>query len=166
MKQENRFVAQLFHYLAPFVDLSEDLFICVDGGAAKHHAGQDGAALLDQNVPDLWFTLIGKGRPTGIEAKIIEKNSMSFRRGQVQAWRTNGGGRYQPELWVATNRDLSEFYCWHHTDIQRRLDDSTSNVDNIKLSLTNYPPAYRGPNLAGLALFVLTHSKPDPYQSQ
>lgn len=82
MKQENRFVAQLFHFLAPFVDMSKDLFICVDGGAAKHHAGQDGAALLDPNVPDIWLSLVGHESPIGIEAKVIdEHNSISVRQG-------------------------------------------------------------------------------------
>ena len=60
MKQENRFVAQLFHYLAPFVDMERELFICVDGGAATHHAGLADAPLLDANVPDLWFAFCGQ----------------------------------------------------------------------------------------------------------
>jgi hypothetical protein len=156
MKQENRFVAQLFHFLAPFVDMGKDLFICVDGGAAKHHAGQDGAALLDPNVPDLWFSLVGKEGPIGIEAKVIEDNSISVRQGQLQAWKTGGGGAYQPRFWVATNRDLTEFYCWHHADIRRRLDESYSGVDNVKLSLSKYAPAHRGNGLAELALFILS----------
>lgn len=156
MKQENRFVAQLFHFLAPFVDMSKDLFICVDGGAAKHHAGQEGAALLDPNVPDLWLSLVGREIPIGIEAKVIEDNSISIRQGQLQAWKTGGAGAYQPRFWVATNRELSAFYCWHHSDMQRRLDESSSSVDNVKLSLVKYAPAYHGDNLAELALFILS----------
>lgn len=158
MKQENRFVAQLFHFLAPFADMSKDLFICVDGGAAKHHAGQDGAALLDPNVPDLWFTLVGSDAAFGIEAKVVEDGSISVRQGQLQAWKTGGGGAYQPRFWVATNRELSEFYCWHHAEIRRRLDESSSSVDNVKLSLSKYPPAHKGSNLAELALFILTNA--------
>lgn len=158
MKQENRFVAQLFHFLAPFVDMSKDLFICVDGGAAKHHAGQDGAALLDPNVPDLWFTLVGTDTAFGIEAKVVEDGSISVRQGQMRAWKTDGVGAYQPRFWVATNRELSEFYCWHHAEIRRRLDESSSSVDNVKLSLSKYPPTHKGSNLAELALFILANA--------
>src|SRR5687767_179245 len=102
MKQENRFVAHLFHFLAPFVDMERDLFICVDGGAAKHHAGREGARLLDPNVPDLWFALSGKEKYIGIEAKVLEQNSISIRRGQLQAWRTGGSGVYRPSFWAVT----------------------------------------------------------------
>lgn len=94
MKQENRFVAQLFHYLAPFVDMERALFICVDGGAAKHHAGRAGSPLTDDaDVPDLWLALIGKKGSFGIGAKVIDQNSISVRQGQLRAWRTK---RYWP----------------------------------------------------------------------
>ncbi|WP_157791894.1 hypothetical protein ACQCLI_20025 [Pseudomonas nitroreducens] len=156
MKQENRFVAQLFHYLAPFIDMGRDLFICVDGGAAKHHAGQVGAALIDPDVPDLWFYLVGKESPVGIEAKVIEAGSISVRQGQLQAWKTGGIGAYQPSFWVAANRTLTEFYCWHHADIRRRLDESRSCGENVKMSLRHYPPGHRGNCLAELALYILT----------
>ena len=36
---------------APFVDIKEELFICVDGGAAHHHAGKEEAALKDAVLP-------------------------------------------------------------------------------------------------------------------
>lgn len=158
MKQENRFVAQLFHYLAPFVDMEEDMFICVDGGAAKHHAAQAGAALLDSNVPDIWLTFVGQKSPVGIEAKVIEDNSISVRQGQLQAWKSGGHGAHQPIFWVATNRDVSKFFCWHHSDMRRRLDESTASTDNVKMSLAKYPPAHETSNLAELALFILSYA--------
>ncbi|MBI3621155.1 MAG: hypothetical protein HY208_03080 [Nitrospirae bacterium] len=161
MKQENRFVTQLFHYLAPFVDMERDLFICVDGGAAKHHAGTEGARLLDPNVPDLWFAFCGQQTYTGIEAKVLEKNSISIRQGQLQAWRTNGPGAYKPRFWVATNRELKDFFCWHHSVLLPRLDSSSSTVDNVSLSLSEYPPAHTSRSIAELALFILTHHKAD-----
>jgi hypothetical protein len=160
MKQENRFVAQLFHYLAPFVDMERDLFICVDGGAAKHHAGKEDAPLLDPNVPDLWLAFCGQTSHTGIEAKVLEKNSISIRKGQLQAWRTSGTGVYRPRFWVATNRQFNEFYCWHHSALLPRLDSSLSTVDNVSLSLAEYPPAHKSSNIAELALFILSHHQP------
>ncbi len=158
MKQENRFVAQLFHFLAPFVDMEKDLFICVDGGAATHHAQLESSVLQDPDVPDLWFSLVGRGRPVGIEAKVIENDSISVRQGQLQAWKTGGGGAYQPDFWVATNRDVSEFYAWHHDKLRARLDDTKSTVNNVKLSLANYEPDHQSNNLAQLGLFILTES--------
>src|SRR5438874_7438498 len=103
MKQENRFVAQLFHFLAPFVDTEHDLFICVDGAAAARHSGAEGSRFIDSNLPDLWLTFCGHTAPTGIEAKVVEKNSISVRQAQLKAWCTNGTGAYQPTFWVATN---------------------------------------------------------------
>jgi len=158
MKQENRFVAQLFHFLAPFVETSKDLFICVDGGAAQHHSGQDGSALLDPDVPDLWFSLVGKESPIGVEAKVLEGNSISVRQGQLQAWKAGGRGAYQPSFWVATNRDLTEFYCWRHSAMRDRLSESKSRVDNVKISMAKCRPAHRTTSLAELALYILTES--------
>ena len=89
----------------------------------------------------------------------MEKNSISIRKGQLQAWRTNGGGVYRPRFWVATNRDLTEYYCWHHADLLPRLDSSMNTTDNVVLSLTDYPPAHRSQGIAELALFILAHHK-------
>lgn len=160
MKQENRFVAQLFHYLAPFVDMEKDLFICVDGAAAARHSGSKGARLIDPNLPDLWLTFCGHTEQTGIEAKIVdERNSISIRQAQLQAWRTNGTGAYQPTFWVATNRNLSEFFCWYHSALLPRLDSSASTVANVNLSIAEYPPAHRSSNIAELALYILTNHR-------
>ncbi len=156
MKQENRFVAQLFHYLAPFVDMERDLFICVDGGAARHHASRDGARLTDPNVPDLWLTLCGHLQPTGIEAKILDNGSISVRQGQLQSWRSVGSGVYRPRFWVATDAEFSEFHCWHHSTIEPRLDRSAASTANVKLSVKAYPADHTSKTVAELALFILT----------
>lgn len=158
MKQENRFVAQLFHYLAPFVDMERDLFICVDGGAAKHHAGRAGSPLTDADVPDLWLSLIGKKESFGIEAKVVDQNSISIRQGQLCAWRTNGIGHYRPQFWVATNRELTNYYCWHHSTLLPRLDSSNSRTANVSLSIAQYPPDFSSGNISELALYVLRHA--------
>jgi hypothetical protein len=158
MKQENRFVAQLFHYLAPFVNMDQELFICVDGAAAGRHAGYKGARLIDPDLPDIWLTLLGRDKPTGIEAKVIDKNqAISVRQSQLKAWRTNGTGAYQPTFWVATDCHLSEFHCWHHSTLVHRLDRSASTVENVLLRLAKYPPDHSSKHVAELALYILTH---------
>lgn len=158
MKQENRFVAQLFHYLAPFVDMERDLFICVDGAAANRHSTGDDARLLDPNVPDLWLAFRGQTQHIGIEAKILDGSSISIRRGQLVSWRSNGTGAYRPRFWVASDRDLTEFFCWHHSTIARRLDSTTSSVANVILSLSGYPSDHKSKHIAELARYILTHT--------
>jgi hypothetical protein len=155
MKQENRFVAQLFHYLAPFVDMERDLFICVDGGAATRHSIGEGARLIDANVPDLWLAFCGHSEYTGIEAKVLDGNSVSIRQGQLQAWRSTGTGAYRPRFWVTTNRDLTEFACWHHATMLPRLDDTINSGPNVTLSLTEYEADHSSQSIAELALFIL-----------
>ena len=160
MKQENRFVAQLFHYLAPFVDFERDLFICVDGGAAKHHAGRAGAKLKDANVPDLWFAFIGQPDFTGIEAKVLDRNKISIRSGQLNSWRTSGSGVYRPRFWVATNADLTQFDCWHHDTLAKRLDSSKGTTPDVKLSLADCQSNHHCTSIAELALFILASRAP------
>lgn len=158
MKQENRFVAQLFHYLAPFVDMESDLFICVDGGAAKHHAGRKGSPLVDPDVPDLWLALAGKNSCFGIEAKVIDGNKISVRQSQLRAWRKGGTGYYCPKFWVAANREFTQYYCWHHSTLQPRLDRSKSTTDNVSLSVADTPADFKSKSISALALYVLTHA--------
>jgi len=155
MKQENRFVADLYHYLSPFIDRGKDIFFCLDGGAAKHHAQNGSGTLSDSVLPDLWFSLIGHDGKVGIEAKIIEGNTMSFRQGQIQSWKSNGTGSYRPNFWVAANRDLSEFHCWHHTRMAPRLDSTESTVDNVSLSMAHYPADFVTSHIQSLALYIL-----------
>lgn len=158
MKQENRFVAQLFHYLAPFVDMERDLFICVDGGAAKYHASRDGSSLKDPDVPDLWFALVGKPDCFGIEAKIIEGNKISVRQSQLRAWRTEGTGYYCPKFWVASNRDLTEYYCWLHSTLVPCLNLSRNTTANVSLSVTKYTADYNSKSISELALYILNNA--------
>jgi hypothetical protein len=158
MKQENRFVAELFHYLSPFIDRGQKVFVCVDGGAATHHAGREGAALSEPDVPDLWFTFVGQAHACGIEAKVLDGNCISFRRGQLQAWRSIGSGKYCPKFWVATDRDLERFFCWRHATMLPRLDSTTNTVKDVNLSIAKYPPDFQTSNLAELALYILALS--------
>jgi len=161
MKQENKFVAQLFHYLAPFVDAERDLFICVDGAATKQHAGRSASGLLDPDVPDLWLTLCGQSTPIGIEAKIIESGRISVRQSQLCAWRTGGKGTYRPRFWVTADRQLQEFSCWEHSTVATKLDASKSTIDNVAITLSKCKPSHYSSSIAQLALFILCNHRAD-----
>lgn len=158
MKQENRFVAQLFHYIAPFVDTQQDLFICMDGGAAKHHAGREGSPIVDPDIPDLWLALVGKSECFGIEAKILDNRSISVRQSQLRAWRSDGTGHYRPRFWVTSNRTLTEFHCWRHSSLIGCLDRTKNKAANVSLSLSRYPADFTSSGLPELALHILRHA--------
>src|SRR5438552_11675650 len=62
MKQEHRFVADLYRYIAPFIDTAEPIFLSLDGEAAKK--GVSEKHFGDAGIPDMWFTLVGATMPT------------------------------------------------------------------------------------------------------
>jgi hypothetical protein len=158
MRQENRFVAQLFHFLAPFVDYERDLLICVDGGAATHHAARPESAIVDPDIPDIWCAFLGKPGFTGIEAKMLNGNTISVRKGQLSAWRSSGNGYYRPSFWVAADVGFTVFHCWQHSTMASRLDTTASTVQNVSLSMTKHPPDFSSKKLAELALYLLSHA--------
>lgn len=155
MKQENRFVADLYHLLSPFVSKDKDIYLCMDGGAAKHHAAAEDSKLEDAVLPDIWISLVGQEKHIGIEAKVFDSNSLSFRQVQIQSWRSGGVGIYTPNFWVATNRELTEYKCWFHETMVPRLDSTSSTVDNVSLSRSYYPSDHESNTIQELALFIL-----------
>ena len=77
MKQEHRLVAELYRFVAPFIDTKKDIFVSVDGGQAASRATKAGR-FVDAALPDLWFTLIGADNRTLVEAKIIENEGKAL----------------------------------------------------------------------------------------
>ncbi len=138
MKQENRLVAELYRFIAPFIDTKKEVYVSLDGQAADTAvlAGR----LMDAALPDLWFSLVGAKSPTFIEAKIIEDNggAMLMQR-QLTAWRSSGTGAYKPQYWVAANRLFNRFYFWTHVDFMPILDDSQAKSKTLTLR----PPSSR-----------------------
>jgi hypothetical protein len=155
MKQESRFVAELYRYLAPFIDTSSHLHLSLDGEAAKK--GVSDRVFTDPDVPDLWFTLIGSTHPTLLEAKVLNAaRRIIVNRRQLYAWRSSGPGQHKPTAWVATNEALKTFFYWKHSDFIPQLDASgaTSKYPTFKL------PDVRAefPDVRQLALHVLRNA--------
>ena len=122
MKQEHRLVAEVYRYLAPFIDTTKDIYLGLDGQAAL--TASTAGRFVDPNLPDLWFTLLGRPVPCRIEAKILDQGKALLMQSQIVAWRTRGTGAYKPDYWVAANRELSEFYFWDDAAFLPALDAS------------------------------------------
>lgn len=133
MKQEHRFVAELYRFLAPFIDTTKDIFISLDGQAASTAA--TAGLFSDAAIPDLWCTLQGAKTSTLIEAKVVEDETKALlvMQSQLIAWRTDGCGAYKPKYWVAANRSFNKFYFWKHEDFLINLDKSVAKTNTLTL---------------------------------
>jgi hypothetical protein len=138
MKQEHKLVAELYRYLAPFIDIEHEIYISLDGQAALTAVGK--GIFVDGTVPDLWFTLIAAMAPTLIEAKTIHTDGrLLLMQSQLKAWRGAGAGAHKPDFWVATNRAFDKFYFWSHIDFLPILDATSARGK----TLTLMPPLSR-----------------------
>jgi hypothetical protein len=138
MKQEHRLVAELYRFIAPFIDTTKDIFVSLDGQAAS--TATKAGRFADAALPDLWFTFLGAGTRTLIEAKIIENEGKALlMQSQLAAWRSSGSGAYKPKYWVAANRSFDRFYFWKHEQFLSILDKSNAKTN----TLTLYPPPER-----------------------
>jgi len=120
VKQEHRLVAEIYRYIAPFIETTKEIYLSLDGQAARTAVGA--GRFTDPDIPDLWFTLIGAEQPTRIEAKILDKGAALLMQSQILAWRGCGLGSYKPQYWVAANREFNEFYFWPHSAFVPSLD--------------------------------------------
>jgi len=120
MKQEQRLVAEIYRYLAPFIDTAREIYVSLDGQAARTAVGA--GRFTDPDIPDLWFTLMGSADPIRLEAKVLDQGVALLMQSQILAWRSSGPGAYKPQAWVASNREFSEFYYWTHETFLLSLD--------------------------------------------
>lgn len=156
MKQEHKLVAELYRYLAPFINVERDIYISLDGQAAMN--GVNKGTFVDGTIPDLWFTLLGASMPTLVEAKTIDTNGrLLLMQSQLKAWRSDGIGAHKPDFWVATNRAFDTFFFWSHAEFLPVLARTAASTN----TLTLLPPARRlkFPCAATLALHILRESQ-------
>jgi hypothetical protein len=163
MKQEHRLVAEIYRFVAPFIDTTKEIYLSLDGQAAKTAAGA--GRFTDPDIPDLWFTLVGASAPTRMEAKILDKGAALLMQSQICAWRSTGSGSYKPSGWVAANREFTEFYYWPHSAFVSSLDRCAAARKTHTLSAPKDRLAFS--SIAELALHVLrvgenSSFKPNP----
>ena len=152
MKQESRFVAELYRYLAPFIDATSPLYLSLDGIAAQK--GVRDGEFIDPDVPDLWFTLAGSPRLTLLEAKVLHADrTVTVNQGQLTAWRSSGLGQHRPTAWVAADEPFRAFFFWTHADFLARLDASNATVPYPKFRLPDVRTEFT--EVRQLALHVL-----------
>jgi hypothetical protein len=151
MKQEHRLVAEIYRFVAPFIDTTKEIYLSLDGQAAKTAVGT--GRFIDPDIPDLWFTLVGFGEPTRIEAKILDKGSAQLMQSQILAWRSSGPGSYKPASWVAANREFTEFYYWSHSSFVPSLDRCAAARKTHKLAAPKDRLAFS--SIPELALHIL-----------
>ena len=133
MKQEHRLVAEIYRFLAPFVDTSKPIYLSLDGQAAQ--IGVRNKLFTDPTVPDLWFSFINEPNHTLIEAKIVDDNRVLLMKSQIRAWCSDGSGAHKPNFWVAASRSFQVFYFWKHSDFVHYLDATKSNTATTKIRL-------------------------------
>lgn len=154
MKQEHRFVAELYRYLAPFVDSSRRVFVCLDGEAAR--TGHEVGDLEDDHVPDLCLTLVGCNKELLLEAKILNPDgTVTLSRGQLAAWRMDGTGKLKPHGWVAAREDLKEFTYWSHEAFLPILDECRSGSPYPRIKVPNCPSRLFFEDIRELALHII-----------
>jgi hypothetical protein len=150
MRQEHRFVADLYRYISPFIDTAKPIYLSLDGEAAKK--GVSEKHFDDAGVPDMWFTLIGATGSTLVEAKIVEGGKITIGQSQLSAWRSAGHGRHKPSAWVAANDSLDKFYYWRHDDYLRLLDACTSQKKYPKIAMPTSTKEFNDIRLLALEL--------------
>lgn len=132
MKQEHRFVAELYRYLSPFIDSNKPIYLSLDGIAASK--GVQEKLFKDADVPDLWFYLIGASTVTQIEAKVVDhRGRVTLGQRQLNAWRTGGRGKHKPSAWIATDINFKLFYYWEHNHFLPALDACRSKQQYVHL---------------------------------
>lgn len=151
MKQEHRLVAEIYRFVAPFIDTTKEIYLSLDGQAAKTAVGA--GRFTDSDIPDLWFTFVGSESPTRIEAKILDKGAALLMQSQILAWRSKGTGSYKPESWIAANREFNQFYFWHHSAFVPSLDRCGATRKTHTLSAPKERLAFS--SIPELALHIL-----------
>lgn len=156
MKQEQRLVAELYRYIAPFIDASKDVYVSLDGQAAL--LGVQANRFLDGTIPDLWFTLTGNTHSSHIEAKALSpKNKVLLMQSQLRAWCASGPGRHKPHFWVATSNAFDRFYIWEQSDFANILERSKNKQKTVSVSMPSKNRSFT--SVVELALAVLQRAQ-------
>jgi len=156
MKQEQRLVAEVYRYLAPFIDTSKETFVSLDGQAAL--VGVKQGRFKDATIPDLWFTVVGSRQSFLIEAKAFDANGrVLLMQNQLKTWRSNGSGSHKPECWIAVSNRFDAFYFWEHTDFVDTFDKSKNKQTTVTIAAPKKRKEFK--TVSELALAILCRAQ-------
>ena len=150
MKQEQRLVAEVYRFIAPFVDTTKNIYVSLDGQAAE--MGVQQGLFTHPTIPDLWFHFIGASTPTLIEAKVVHDNRFLVMQSQLQSWRSGGAGAHPPQSWIATTKSFDRFFLWSHNDILPRLDATRARTATVPIRLPDTYSQFTHANELALAI--------------
>ena len=154
MKQEQKLVAELYRYVAPFIDSSKDLYLSLDGQAALVGVGK--GHFIDGTIPDLWFTVMGQADAMLIEAKALDaKGRVLLMQTQLRAWCSSGRGGHKPHLWVAVSNAFDQFFLWGHSDFTSILDACRNNQKTVPFSVPKSAQSFKTVNQLALAVLCI-----------
>lgn len=105
MSLENKFAAEMYHRLYPWIDHNVDVKFCLDDGGKSKSA-----------TPDLCFSFLGGSKPMRIEFKMMHTNGkVRVFKKQFQTW--NGQNNQDaPYLWIAKRIEAEEYFLWPHSN--------------------------------------------------
>ncbi|HWB06277.1 MAG TPA: hypothetical protein VG796_24855 [Verrucomicrobiales bacterium] len=133
MKQEQRLVAEVYRFIAPFVDTEKDLYVSLDGQAAE--IGMQQGLFQHRTIPDLWFTFVGATKATLLEAKIIHEERVLLMQSQLRDWKSDGSGTHRPNAWIAAAKPFDRFYLWTHAEFLPRLDAARGKTPTVSIRI-------------------------------
>lgn len=152
VKREHFLVAELYRHLATFVDAEREIYLSLDGIAAKKGVKEN--LFKDPDVPDLCFTLLD-GRDVAIEVKLLYGKRIGAGRGQYAAWFGSGTGAHKPTGWVVADEKLTGFFYWPHADMvkQRTKPPGPSESKSVAIPVPTITPMFR--SVRHLALHIV-----------
>jgi hypothetical protein len=107
---ENRFVADVFNRLWPWMDHTKDIWFCHDDGGRGY-----------ESTPDLCFHFQGIDKQFRLECKVIDfikkppTDRVKTYKKQLETW-SQPTSQAAPLLWLAKHKEDDRYYFWEHSD--------------------------------------------------
>ncbi len=116
MKDENRFTAELYARLWPWLNHSKPTRLMLDDGGQCEVAH-----------PDICVYFDGSDEEMRTECKVLDargqnKNCVEPTEKQLRTWSQDAHLSGRPHLWAAKVEDTQNYYLWTHEDFKKGFD--------------------------------------------
>lgn len=117
MSRENKFAADLYAYLRPWMDHGNPVGFLTDEAQRN-----------DEAKPDLFFNFAGNSTQFRIEVKVIKSSgSVKVTSKQAATWHQDDSTD-APHIWVCIAEDTDVYYLWPNDDFVKALQDASAEV--------------------------------------